>query len=279
MTHLEDCSIDLDPNYLQITAKESDWLQKSRPKKRIYELMKSISTSTRTSQNPPKKQLSFRFLLSPKQYMFHSDPHSSNLKIHSVRFEKTRFLDQSHDVISGPKNETLQNPSQQKVEGTGQFVDIPCDLVLTSVGYQSTPLEGVPFDRDTFTIPNFEGRVIENEQDSMENKLKSLGTLYCSGWVKRGPRGVILNTMHDAIETSETILKDFEETVYSDRRNLDCERGRNWLEKFCTEKEKVFVSYGEWKKIHAEELRRGADLNKSSEKLISIAEMLKIAKS
>lgn len=32
--------------------------------------------------------------------------------------------------------------------------------------------------------------------------------LYCSGWVKRGPTGVIATTMTDSFLTSQTLLQD-----------------------------------------------------------------------
>ena len=34
--------------------------------------------------------------------------------------------------------------------------------------------------------------------------------LYCSGWVKRGPVGVILTTMNDAFETADNIAADID---------------------------------------------------------------------
>ncbi len=34
--------------------------------------------------------------------------------------------------------------------------------------------------------------------------------LYCSGWVKTGPVGVIVTTMENAFETAATILEDYE---------------------------------------------------------------------
>ena len=33
--------------------------------------------------------------------------------------------------------------------------------------------------------------------------------LYCSGWVKTGPVGVIATTMNNAFETAEAILEDY----------------------------------------------------------------------
>lgn len=35
--------------------------------------------------------------------------------------------------------------------------------------------------------------------------------LYCSGWVKRGPVGVIVSTMNDGFETGKSIIQDLKE--------------------------------------------------------------------
>jgi NADPH-dependent glutamate synthase beta subunit-like oxidoreductase len=57
---------------------------------------------------------------------------------------------------------------------------------------------GVPFDYERFLIPNVRGAVIGDKQTQ-------LSPLYCSGWVKRGPRGVILSSKLDAEETVDKV--------------------------------------------------------------------------
>jgi ferredoxin--NADP+ reductase len=66
--------------------------------------------------------------------------------------------------------------------------------VLRSVGYQSVPLPGVPFDTTTMTVPNKAGRVSPRQ--------------YVAGWLKRGPTGVIGTNKSDAAETVRTLLAD-----------------------------------------------------------------------
>ena len=39
----------------------------------------------------------------------------------------------------------------------------------------------------------------------------TLAGLYCSGWVKTGPVGVILTTMSNAFETAEAIVEDYKQ--------------------------------------------------------------------
>lgn len=45
---------------------------------------------------------------------------------------------------------------------TGDTEDLPCGLVLSSVGYKSRPIDpSVPFDPKLGVIPNTEGRVVD----------------------------------------------------------------------------------------------------------------------
>ena len=78
---------------------------------------------------------------------------------------------------------------------------IPCGLVLRSVGYRGVPIPGVPFDEARATIPNEAGRVLDDAGAVVPG-------LYCAGWIKRGPSGVIGTNKKDATETVELLLDD-----------------------------------------------------------------------
>ena len=71
---------------------------------------------------------------------------------------------------------------------------LECGLVFRSVGYRGVELPGVPFDDRSGTIANESGRVGEG--------------VYCAGWIKRGPSGVIGTNKKDATETVEALLAD-----------------------------------------------------------------------
>jgi ferredoxin--NADP+ reductase len=77
---------------------------------------------------------------------------------------------------------------------TGEREALETGIVFRSVGYRGIPLPGVPFDEDTGTIPNDRGRVEPG--------------LYVTGWIKRGPSGVIGTNKKDATETVELLLED-----------------------------------------------------------------------
>jgi ferredoxin--NADP+ reductase len=77
-------------------------------------------------------------------------------------------------------------------EPTDERETIPCGIVFRSVGYQGVELPGVPFEGGR--IPNEDGRVG--------------GGVYCAGWIKRGPSGVIGTNKKDATETIDLLVED-----------------------------------------------------------------------
>jgi ferredoxin--NADP+ reductase len=86
-------------------------------------------------------------------------------------------------------------------EGTGEFETLAAQMVLRSVGYQSVPLAGVPFDGRTHTVPNASGRVLSETGEPLPGE-------YVAGWLKRGPTGVIGTNKADAAETVQALLAD-----------------------------------------------------------------------
>ena len=78
---------------------------------------------------------------------------------------------------------------------------IPCGIVFRSVGYHGVALPGVPFDEDAGTMPNADGRVLDEGGEAIPG-------LYCAGWIKRGPTGVIGTNKKDATETVDRLLED-----------------------------------------------------------------------
>jgi ferredoxin/flavodoxin---NADP+ reductase len=79
-----------------------------------------------------------------------------------------------------------------RARDTGEREEIECGLVLRSIGYKGTPLEGTPFDERRGVIPNEGGRVVD--PDSSEQ----VHGHYAVGWIKRGPSGVIGTNKKDA---------------------------------------------------------------------------------
>ncbi|MGO9782110.1 MAG: FAD-dependent oxidoreductase [Streptosporangiaceae bacterium] len=86
-------------------------------------------------------------------------------------------------------------------QGTGELETLDAQLVLRSVGYQSVPLDGVPFDERNAVVPNAAGRVLGPDGRPLPGE-------YVAGWLKRGPTGVIGTNKSDAAETVRSLLSD-----------------------------------------------------------------------
>ena len=84
---------------------------------------------------------------------------------------------------------------------TGQLETLDAQMVLRSVGYQSVPLPGVPFDARASVVPNDGGRVLGPDGAPLPGE-------YVAGWLKRGPTGVIGTNKSDAAETVRGLLED-----------------------------------------------------------------------
>lgn len=105
--------------------------------------------------------------------------------IGSDRVEKVRF-------------ERTAPAEDGSVSGTGEFVEYPITAVYRAVGYFGSPIVDAPFDAQRGVVPNESGRV------------DGTPGLYATGWIKRGPVGLIGHTKSDATETIANLLEDAE---------------------------------------------------------------------
>ncbi|HEY4465308.1 MAG TPA: FAD-dependent oxidoreductase [Streptosporangiaceae bacterium] len=103
--------------------------------------------------------------------------------------------------VSGVSLERTRLDDSGAFQGTGEVETIPAQMVLRSVGYQSVPLDGVPFDERAAVVPNAAGRVLGPDGTPLPGE-------YVAGWLKRGPTGVIGTNKSDAAETVRGLLAD-----------------------------------------------------------------------
>src|SRR5688572_13622613 len=78
--------------------------------------------------------------------------------------------------------------------GTGETYEIPCGLVISCIGYQTPPIEGVPYEHGRGRFANADGVIGDG--------------LYCVGWARRGPTGTIGTNRPDGYEVAERIAAD-----------------------------------------------------------------------
>src|SRR5690625_3589789 len=103
--------------------------------------------------------------------------------------------------VTGLRTERTQLIGDGTVSGTGEYHDWDAQAVYRAVGYFGSPLADVPFDEVAGVIPNVAGRVVT--QDGAP-----LPRVYTTGWIKRGPVGLIGSTKSDARETIGSIIAE-----------------------------------------------------------------------
>jgi ferredoxin/flavodoxin---NADP+ reductase len=148
--------------------------------------------------------------------------------------------------------------------GGTEMMETP--LVLRSIGYHGSPIDGLPFHPASGTIPNVDGRVL-GEDD------RPLPGVYVTGWIKRGPRGVIGTNRSCAEQTVARLWQDF------DRGALARDVGdRAAMQQLLLDRGAAPVDWRGWRAIDTAERKRGADVSRPRLKFIHIADMLTAAR-
>lgn len=160
------------------------------------------------------------------------------------------------------ENRLVGEPGRQTAQGTGRREEMGCDIFFRSVGYHGVLIEGLPFDDRAGIIPNQEGRVVESG--------RVVPGIYVAGWIKRGPTGVIGTNKPDSEETVRHIFEDLPGLAPCPAPRTD------FLIEWLKKKNVRVVSFGDWKKIDAEEIKRGQPAGKPREKFTTAAEMLAV---
>lgn len=240
-----------------------------RPQRRLTELLKgSLHRPEATKQS-----WSLSFMQSPSSF----NASTSNPSIlSSITFNKTAFSDSSHHLSPAAK-----------VVSTASTTTVPTSTAFRSIGYKSSEIPGmtalgIPFNANLGIIPNdSQGRVLTTSRPLKDGTAEVIPGVYCAGWVKRGPTGVIASTMEDAFATAEAIVEDWETRRRFLHRDGDgpkiARRGWDFLRDEVSRSGLLRpVSWEDWLKIDAVERVRGKEKGKIREKFTSVKAMLEV---
>jgi ferredoxin--NADP+ reductase len=126
---------------------------------------------------------------------------SASRRLHLYFYAKPTEIVGDAGKVVGFRFERTESDGAGGVRGTGEIREIPVQAVYRAVGYFGSELDGVPYNSKHGVIPNHEGRV----QDDDNNVVPGV---YATGWIKRGPVGLIGHTKSDAMETVAHLVKD-----------------------------------------------------------------------
>lgn len=247
-----------------------------RAQKRLMQLLaKGSANDPQTST----KSWSLDFLLSPE--CLNWSP------MHPYHLTHAKFSRNELDP-SDPFSPSSKVTPKLLSNGNRAQVNLSSSVFFRSVGYKSLPLPGIEdlgieFDTQRGVIPNDGfGRVKSPAIGAETQKLPDgslisyLPGLYCAGWVKRGPTGVIASTMTDAFTTVDTILQDLASHSGALLHALGQGTGLGWegLKDVAQQRGLRATSWADWQRIDAAERERGQPNGRPREKFTRVEEML-----
>lgn len=165
--------------------------------------------------------------------------------------------------VEGLRTEITELVGDGTARGTGQYVDTPVQAVYRAVGYYSSPLTDLPFDAARGVVPHEAGRVLDLDGEHLA------GT-YVTGWIKRGPIGLIGHTKSDAAETVASLLADLE-TLPEPEGTVD-------LVDHLVERGVEVVTWDGWERLDAHEVALGEAAGRERIKVVPRDDMLRAAR-
>jgi len=167
--------------------------------------------------------------------------------------------------VAGIKIERTKLDGTGNVKPTGEFREFTIQAVYRAVGYFGSELSEIPFDEKAGIIPNEKGRVLDSDG-------KHIQGVYATGWIKRGPVGLIGHTKSDAIETIAQVIEDKSNWWQPASPSEDS------ITELLTSRKIDFVGWPEWLRIDAEEKRLGEAQERERIKLVEREDFLTVAK-
>ncbi len=208
--------------------------------KQIFVLNKVLNSWRTREQTGASRRLHLHFWAKPLEIV-------GTGRVEALRYERTR-----PDGEGG-------------VTGTGEIREIPVQAVYRAVGYFGSALDGIPFDEKRGVIPNREGQVLDDDDEQVHG-------VYATGWIKRGPVGLIGHTKSDAMETIRNVIND----------------QANWWSPESPSEESVltllnergvrFTDLGGWHNLDQHELALGAPHGRPRIKVVPRDEMVAISR-
>jgi ferredoxin--NADP+ reductase len=240
---LTQADVIVDPAEAELDPASAEWLQSDAATPTNRRNVDVVQDYAQREPSGKPKRVVLRFLVSPVE----------------IRGEgRAEEIVVARNELVAAEDGTLRAVTTEETE------TIPAGLILRSIGYRGQPIEGVPFAEHNGTILNEAGRVFEDGEP--------VAGVYATGWIKRGPSGVIGTNKKCAYETVDHLLADA-----ADGKLLEPTGGRAEFDALIESRGAVRVDYEGWKKIDEFERGRGEAEGRPRVKVTSLDELIERA--
>jgi ferredoxin/flavodoxin---NADP+ reductase len=220
---LEQADVIVDPADVELDEASQAWLDSDEAGKTARENVRILREYAAREPAGKPKRIVLRFLTSPVELQ-------GNGSVERIVVERNRLEPREDGSLAA--------------RPTGTRETLECGLVLRSIGYKGIAIPEVPFDDRRGTIPNVAGRVVDGEHH--------LTGEYVTGWIRRGPSGVIGTNKKDGQEAATTLLEDAEAGLLNEPVN------DGDIADLLAERGVEPVGWEGWERIDAREQELGA---------------------
>jgi ferredoxin/flavodoxin---NADP+ reductase len=242
---MTDADVYVDPRDAELDSLSRRWLESEAAgatQRKNVEILTGYAGREPTGKS---RRIVLRFLASPVEILGED-------RVEGIRICRNELRDE---------NDSLRACSTETVE------ELECGIVFRSIGYRGIPLEGLPFDERSGTIPNQSGRILGEDGTPLRGE-------YVVGWIKRGPTGIIGTNKRDAQETVDALLEDLD----AGRLGEPADPSRESLEELLDERKPDHVTYAGWEAIDRVERAAGEPHGRPRVKLSTADELLEAAR-
>ncbi len=246
LSELAAADVIVDPGHMELDPASERMVEEAdaQTKKKI-EVLRGYAAS---EPHGHERRIVLRFFASPLEIV-------GDERVEGVRVGRTELVEQEDGSLRAVVTESEET--------------IPCQLVFRSVGYRGIPIEGVPFDERSATIPNDHGRVLDAPGGTQQPGQ------YVSGWIKRGPSGIIGTNKKDSQDTVDSLLQDAAAGSVPEPSVGDPDA----IEALLAERVPDHITYEHWQAIDAAERAAGEPHGRPRVKLTRVEHLLDAARS
>jgi ferredoxin--NADP+ reductase len=176
MGELTGADVIVDPVELELDEASAAAIENNTNAKRNMDVLRDFAA--REPAGKPRRVI-FRFLVSP---------------LALTGSERVEGVEIVHNELVAEGGRISARPTERRET-------VPAGIVFRSVGYRGVSVPSLPFDEARGTLPNDGGRVLDGNGSPLPG-------VYCAGWIKRGPTGIIGTNKKDATESVQLLLED-----------------------------------------------------------------------